>query len=84
MARKIHNTQEWGRKAADARHGGTGKADMKPADLSDYLPQAPEDKQYPGYANDVSISSWLRNGNATTMPHFDKGNAWRGGKLRDK
>jgi hypothetical protein len=45
-------------------------------------PQCPEDKHGPGYDDDVSLSSWLRNGNATTKPSFDKGNAWRGGKLR--
>lgn len=48
-----------------------------------YEPQAPEDRQGPHYDNDTPLSSWLRNGNATTKPAFDKSNAWRGGKLRN-
>jgi hypothetical protein len=29
------------------------------------------------YDNDVSKKSWLQNGDVTTKPGFDKGNAWR-------
>lgn len=42
-----------------------------------YNPQAPMDRTGPGYSNDVSLKSWLRNGDATTKPGFDhtgKGN----------
>jgi len=34
-------------------------------------PQAYCDRQGPGYDNDVSLKSWLRNGDATTKPGFD-------------
>lgn len=40
-------------------------------------PQFPEDQRGPKYDNDVPLSGWLRNGDATTKPSFDKGNAWR-------
>ena len=46
-------------------------------------PQDPIDHHGEKYGNDVPVSSWLRDGNATTKPSFDKGNAWRGGKLRN-
>lgn len=35
--------------------------------------QAPEDRVGPKYSNIVPITSWLRNGDATTKPGFDKG-----------
>jgi hypothetical protein len=35
-------------------------------------PQSVNDRHGDNYDNDVSISSWLRNGNATTKPGFDK------------
>lgn len=40
-------------------------------------PQSKNDKQDTKYDNDVSISSWLRNGDATTKPGFDKHRAGR-------
>ena len=50
--------------------------------VNPYANQAPEDKHGPGYENDVPSDSWLRS-QGTKMPHFDKSNAWRGGKLRE-
>lgn len=44
-------------------------------------PQMPEDFHDEKYDNDVPITDWVRS-EATKMPHFDKSNAWRGGKLR--
>ncbi len=44
-------------------------------------PQMPDDMPDLGYDNDVPDSSWLRC-DGTKKPSFDKGNAWRGGKLR--
>jgi hypothetical protein len=41
--------------------------------------QAPEYKHDRGYDNDVEISSWLSNGDATSRPGFDKSNAGRQG-----
>lgn len=40
-------------------------------------PQAVNDKHGAKYDNDVSISSWLRSGDATSKPGYDK---HRGGK----
>lgn len=34
-------------------------------------PQSVNDRHGSKYNNDVSIDSWLRNGNATTKPSFD-------------
>ncbi len=42
-----------------------------PGDDCCQKPQCPEDKQAPGYENDVPITSWLRNGDACTKPSFD-------------
>ncbi len=54
---------------------------MKPSKpLRDNEPQDIEDRHDEGYDNDVKLSSWLRNGDATTKPSFDKGNAWRKGR----
>jgi hypothetical protein len=40
--------------------------------------QFPENAHGPGYDSDVSIKSWLRNGDATSKPSFDKHeNSWR-------
>lgn len=38
----------------------------------EHRPQSYCDRQGPGYDNDVKLSSWLRNGDATTKPSFDK------------
>ena len=35
-------------------------------------PQSVNDRHGEKYDNDVSIKSWLRNGDATTKPGFDK------------
>lgn len=55
------------------------------AKLNVSVSQFREDQQAAGYRNDVSGRTWLRNGNATQKPFFDRGNAWRhpGGKLRE-
>jgi hypothetical protein len=56
----------------------------KPKPLWERDPQAPQmpgDMHDKGYDNDVPITSWVRS-DGTKRPHFDKGNAWRGGKLR--
>lgn len=51
---------------------------------NDQAPQDPVDKHGPKYDQDVSISSWLRNGDATTKPSFDSTAArLSGGKHRD-
>jgi len=44
--------------------------------------QSPVDRHDPAgnYDNDVPINSWLRNGDATSMPFFDRGNSWRMGR----
>jgi len=55
---------------------------MKRSRNVEQKPQQPADQHGPGYDNDVSTKSWLRNGDATSKPQFDQGNAWRGGKLR--
>jgi len=55
---------------------------MKRSRNVEQKPQQPADQHGPGYDNDVSTKSWLRNGDATSKPAFDQGNAWRGGKLR--
>lgn len=49
--------------------GGTAQQEQKP--------QAYCDRQGPKYDNDVSLKSWLRNGNAETKPSFDKHKAGR-------
>lgn len=43
-------------------------------------PQSPNDRHGEKYDNDAQ--GWVR-GVGTPYPHFDKKNAWRGGKLRE-
>lgn len=41
-------------------------------DAQEHRPQGYCDRQGPGYDNDVPLSGWLRNGDATGKPGFDK------------
>ena len=81
MARKIDSVQKWGVKTASERYGSGSAGFGNPPDSGQFTqsPQAPEDKHSPGYDNDVPVTAWTRSGN---YPNLDKGNAWRGGKLR--
>lgn len=68
----IADLEKWGLKTADRRYGGI-KPDKEPVNC-ECSPQSPEDKQAPGYNNDVA-SNWLRGmgkGEAEGKPSFDK------------
>ena len=65
----------------ERRHpaGGSGLG----RNVEHQAPQMPEDahdNRGGRYDNDVSADSWLRNGDATTKPSFDRGNSWRKGR----
>lgn len=69
---KIADLEKWGIVTADRRYGGI--KENKEVERCECSPQAPEDKQAPGYENDVP-SNWLRGmgkGEAEGKPSFDK------------
>ena len=84
--KQAKDTSHWGRATAKERHGG-GSGPKSVGPLDDHAsannlqaPQDTQDKHDTGYDNDTS--GWV-NGKGEPYPNFDKGNAWRGGKLRD-
>ena len=61
-------TRPDGRSTAQERYPAASGT-MKAKDESQ--PQTPSNQREPGYHNDVSLSSWLRNGDACSKPSFD-------------
>ena len=68
--------EKWGRDTARERYGAPNPGSMKAAEGQE-LPQSPEDKQGPKYANQTS--GWVRGDgeDATNKPGFDKSKAGR-------
>jgi hypothetical protein len=62
--------------ALEPKQGG---AFNKP-DVQDFEDRHDNQSSPRGYDNDVSKRSWLQNGDATSRPGFERGNAWRKGK----
>lgn len=80
MAKPKH-LEAWGRSKARERHGEGAATGMRASATDHQAPQDPEDKHGPKYDNDAS--GWVR-GVGDPYPNFDRKNAWRGGKLREK
>jgi hypothetical protein len=63
---KVMEESSWGTSTARERYGKLEQGGMKAKDT--HGPQAPEDKQGPGYRNEVPVNSWLRGGNESGKP----------------
>lgn len=71
--KKHQDLEAWGRSTAKSRYGSVGSGGSKATPQN--MPQDPEDKQGPKYANNTP-SNWLRGMGAKRAegkPGFDKG-----------
>src|SRR5262245_37314220 len=76
---KVVNSNAWGDAKATERYGGGTRTYGPPKDQS--MPQFPEDKRGPDWADDVPVSSWLRGGNESGKAML---NAWENGLSREQ
>jgi hypothetical protein len=64
---RVEEAEKWGRQTARERYGALQQPDNMAAKNTS-RPQFAEDKQGPGYDNEVPVDSWLRGGGEKGWP----------------
>jgi hypothetical protein len=65
---KVEETEKWGTDKAYERYGKPQYLHGAPQPKNTHGPQFAEDKQGPGYDNEVPVDSWLRGGGEKGWP----------------